>query len=61
MDRSPILCRCCGGVVTHSDAHPIHTACISRHWGRHHLGLNASKCREFGAKLKAARAATEGR
>ena len=45
-----VVCRCCGRVVLNTDNHPIHTTCVSRHWGRHYKGVNASRCKEFGGK-----------
>jgi hypothetical protein len=50
---TPNPCRCCGKHVNNFDGHPIHTACIRQHWGRHVHGVNASRCREFGPKKEA--------
>jgi hypothetical protein len=43
-------CRCCGKAIRMTDNHPIHTTCISKHWGKHFKGINASRCQEFGRK-----------
>jgi len=40
-------CRCCGKPIRRIDGHPIHTGCISKHWGKHCYGVNASRCHEF--------------
>ena len=47
-------CRCCGKALwglAYRDAKAtgrgIHTGCISRHWGKHSDGVNASRCAEF--------------
>ena len=45
-----LLCRCCGKPIWNSDGHPIHTACIRKHWGKHAKGINASRCKEFGKR-----------
>ena len=49
------MCRCCGTRVRFADSAPICTRCIPRHWGKHERGINASRCKEFGPKLRAAR------
>jgi len=50
MSRETIVCRCCGKEVWHADRTPIHTGCISRHFGKHVYGINASKCVEMKGK-----------
>ena len=42
------VCRCCGEPMRYIDGQPIHTACIVRHWGKHHQHINSSQCKEFG-------------
>ena len=53
------ICRCCGQLLTGyavldyyaNDRQGIHTfPCITRHWGKHSKGINASRCREFGSR-----------
>lgn len=44
-------CRCCGRAVVSTDAYPIHTKCIVKHWDTHRWGRNASRCREYGAPI----------
>jgi hypothetical protein len=44
------ICRCCGKEVRAFDGNPIHTKCIPKHWGKHALGINCSRCKEFAYK-----------
>ena len=46
------VCRCCGKALEWvTDNHPIHTACIPNHWGKHAKGINASRCAEFSPSI----------
>ncbi len=49
---SRVKCRCCGNPVIVFDGHPIHTMCISKHWGKHVYGINGSRCKEFWQKAR---------
>ena len=40
-------CRCCGKEVFPLGDSPIHTMCIAKHWGKHDIGVNNSRCKEF--------------
>ncbi len=50
------ICRCCGKPLSVFEkamgGGPIHTKCISKHWGKHFHGINASRCLEFSYKAK---------